>query len=1088
MSWPTINPKSHTPSAGFGLSSSLLYTPVSVPDAPVRVPNQTHPELRLFNLTNGYNAMPIIPPDLRTEFSNPLSEPISDDIFVPRTLTNYMQEESRNVGVEESGSGVGTAVYDPSVGRLFDIGLIRDRSEGFEYTQHTRKLTLRSLFNVACYVTGQERTAVGLSLMALMPAPREVERVFRLDDYAHEYALPYLPNFRTFNVLRTETTVKDVRIIPPTTDQQPNIRYPHPMAAVAERDCQTGLLVRTESDISVHRMLVDYDARLSMQSAPTNRGLVQGKLPGEDEDCAPNIVIDNSMRLPLKVRNVMDCTASRNVANWLATVRSDGALTQYIHHEEGGRFVSIKCPPLHFEEVFSPWHRVREVDLPEINAVQQHPSLLMVGNRKSLYLYASRANYYVGSLLPRNVNLFTTTVRDFQPGAASTNYANSTWLRPNDYANNRLMEHQYFVLTNRDVQWLDLRNSRTPVLSVPHNMNPQDSSLQLDMSFAGNANDGIHIATVYSEADSLATTIEFGLDAVNNVDPSGVVPSQDHPKASFEEIPVLKNLPQVFSTLQSRRTQTLRAFELPLGDASNLLKEPYDKTNIAEHPRPQINQDWQQDRRISSSRRPFTPRTASKGNPLIMGCFEFTKDYGLYLHVLGSDSTIDLDLHEDANLHAGLVRSVKAVRGPNEGIDRDRVRYYNAHAAYTHLVRDAFNRMRVPYETNPRGNPSEPIHQLGTTARLKSLKTKDLSPFGMSTVLEIEALRDDGRHYVTSIDVLFARNERIKRYNFTMHRTGLHSLIDSTYIENSKQLLYHMYRLWMRPMINRNRRVPILPSNRRLKRLRRNIQLYTGRPSLLKDSSRLREYVLKANRLGRSSIRRIFAKAANKSKPTPIWIRRRHIPVRFTSIENYKRVRDKNQNKLHKTFKHRRNFIIHRIMADIMKSCMVIESDPCEGTTGTDNDLLGILDKYVVGGRGQYGVLPELSAQTHEQLAQWDDIGPIYGPGYDHVQTYARLKGLTGRLKKATAADSTANTQEQFEAENGTLATQNFYEEEEESTQQPLPYLTSSQPSIIIPPPPVSSQSTFSLAPSSQLPRSSQRGSRRKRRRVNEGF
>ena len=223
MSWPIVNPKSHTPAAGFGLSSSLLYTPASVPEEPVRVPNQTHPELRLFNLTNGYNAMPIIPPDARIEYQSPLEGPLPEDVFVPRTLASYMEHESRNVSVDGSGN-TGNAVYDPAVGRLFDIGLIRDGLDGFEYMRHTRRQTPRSIFNVACYVTGQERTAVGLSLMTLMPARREFERIFRVDDYVHEYALPYLPSLRTFNLLRTDTPVKDVRLITPTTDHHPAAR------------------------------------------------------------------------------------------------------------------------------------------------------------------------------------------------------------------------------------------------------------------------------------------------------------------------------------------------------------------------------------------------------------------------------------------------------------------------------------------------------------------------------------------------------------------------------------------------------------------------------------------------------------------------------------------------------------------------------------------------------------------------------------------------------------------------------------------------------------------------------------------------
>jgi hypothetical protein len=1093
MSWPIVDPKSHNPAAGFGFSSSLLYTPTSVPEEPVRVPNQTHPELRLFNLTNGYNAMPIIPPDTRTEYASSLGGPLPEDVFVPRTLATYMEHESRNVSVEGSGN-TDNAVYDPAIGRLFDIGLIRDGLEGFEYMRHTRRPTPRSIFNVACYVTGQERTAVGLSLMTLMPARREFERVFRVDDYAHEYALPYLPSLRTFNLLRTDTPVKDVRLIKPTTDHQANIKFQTVMSAVEERDRQTGLLVRTESDITVHRMWVDHDTSLQMRFALSNRGLANGKLPMEDDGFEPSIVIDNSMRLPLKARNVMDCTASRNAANWLATVRSDGALTQYIHHEEGGRFVSIKCPPLHFEEVYSPWHRVREVDLPEVNVVQKHPSLLMVGNRKSLYLYASRANYYVGSILPRDMNLFTTTVRDFQPGAASTTYAHNTQLRPNDYANVRLMEHQYFVLTNREVQWLDLRNSRTPVLSVPHNMNPLDPSLQLDMSFAGNANDGLHIATVYSEADSLATTIEFGLDAVNNIDPATLLPSQTHPKASFEEVPVIKNLPQVFSTLPSRRTQTLRAFELPLGDMGNLLKEPDDRTSIM---KVRWDQNWQHDLRANNTRpsmraeRPFTPRTATKRNPLVMGCFEFTKDYGLYLHVLGSDQTINLNLHGDADVHTGLARSVKAMRGPDEGVDRDRVQYFNAHAAYTHLVRDGFNRMHVPYEYNRRDDSHESLHDPGTAVRLKRLKLKGLPPFGVRTVFEMEALRDDGCQYVTSTDHLYGRAERIQRYEFILHKTGLHSLLDGTYLENAKQLLYHLYRLWMRPLINRNRRKPLRYSSSvgRIKRVRRKLWYYTGRPSMQKDRLGAREHIIKANHMGRGEARRAITRAQRKSTFALIWIRRRHASVRFTSMENYKRARDQNKSKLHNTFKQRRNFIIHRIMADIMKSCMVVEPDLAKGAMAPDDKLLGILDKFVVGGRGQGGALPELSADTREQLAQWDDVSPVHPPGYDHHLLYSQLKGLAVRRKNFSAA---AANQGESEADGGILTQTHDEEdeEEEELTQRPLPYLSSSQPTMFIPPP-MSSQPAFSLAPSSQpssMPRSSQGGSRRKRRRVNEGF
>lgn len=1057
------------------------------------MPNQTHPELRLFNLTNGYNAMPIIPPDARIEYQSPLEGPLPEDVFVPRTLASYMEHESRNVSVDGSGN-TGNAVYDPAVGRLFDIGLIRDGLDGFEYMRHTRRQTPRSIFNVACYVTGQERTAVGLSLMTLMPARREFERIFRVDDYVHEYALPYLPSLRTFNLLRTDTPVKDVRLITPTTDHHPAARAKGAISSIEARDRLAGLLVRTESDITVHRMWVDHDMSPQMQQPLPNRGLATGKLPMEDDGFMPSIVIDNSMRLPLKARNVMDCTTSRNAANWLATVRSDGALTQYIHHEEGGQFVPIKCPPLHFEEVYSPWHRVREVDLPEFNTSQKHPSLLMVGNRKSLYLYASRANYYVGSLLPRDTNLFTTTVRDFQPGAASLTYAHNTQVRPSDYANNRLMEHQYFVLTNREVQWLDLRNSRTPVLSVPHNMNPLDPSLQLDMSFAGNANDGIHVATVYSEADNLATTIEFGLDAVNNIDPAPLVPSQSHPKASFEDVPVVKNSPQVFSTLPSRRTQTLRAFELPLGDMSNLLKEPDNRTNIM---RARWDPDWKHDFGLKVTRpakiteRPFTPRTATKRNPLVMGCFEFTKDYGLYLHVLGSDQTINLDLHGEADVHKGLVRSVKAMRGPDEGVDRDRVQYFNAHAAYTHLVRDGFNRMHIPYENNPRSDSHEPLHDPKMVVRIMSLKLKGLPPFGLRTIFEMEALRDNGCQYVTSMDHLYGRAERIKRNEFVLQKTGLHSLIDSTYLETGKQLLYHLYRLWMRPLVNRNLEKPSVYSGnvRRFKHVQRRLQCYTGRPSIQKDRLGVRKHISSENRMGHYSFQRETAKAQRKSTFAAVWIRPRHTSVRFTSMQNYKRARNQNKNKIHSTFKQRRNFIIHRIMADIMKSCLVVEPELAEDAITPDDNLLGVLDKFVVGGRGQGGALPKLSADTREQLAQWDDVGPVHAPGYDHHLMHSQVRGLAGRRRKAAAAAAAAAKQRESITEGGLLS-QTQEEEEEESTQRPLPYLSSSQPAMFIPPP-TSSQPAFTLAPSSQpssMPRSSQGGSRRKRRRVNEGF
>ncbi|KAI8135070.1 hypothetical protein DUD61_001299 [Geotrichum candidum] len=176
-------------------------------------------------------------------------------------------------------------------------------------------------------------------------------------------------------------------------------------------------------------------------------------------------------------------------------------------------------------------------------------------------------------------------------------------------------------------------------------------------------------------------------------------------------------------------------------------------------------------------------------------------------------------------------------------------------------------------------------------------------------------------------------------------------------------------------------------------------------------------------------------------------------------------------------------------MADIMKSCLVVEPELAEDAITPDDNLLGVLDKFVVGGRGQGGALPKLSADTREQLAQWDDVGPVHAPGYDHHLMHSQVRGLAGRRRKAAAAAAAAAKQRESITEGGLLS-QTQEEEEEESTQRPLPYLSSSQPAMFIPPP-TSSQPAFTLAPSSQpssMPRSSQGGSRRKRRRVNEGF
>lgn len=481
--------------------------------------------MKLYNVTNGYNCQTLIPPDTRYNNINFDRQKIPDSAedFFPATFRDYYLSESNNVQDPHRS-------YDPSITNLMDVGLIRDwRRANFDRhgsnIKELEKTRMHQYHSIAAYVTGAEKTTIAASILSL--EDHTVTRAYQAESFDSsesggimEVLLPQLQNV---SILRTDTPVKQVQIVDPTLLRQHDYTTRF-----------SGLLVRTGSDISLHR----WSYLPPKISKPANK--------------PDTIHLSNTYRLSLK-QDVSDpvvhCCHAYNSDSRIAVVRGSGALTYFSYTTTRGQWTYVKCPPLQVHETYSRWHRVKEVEHPSYG--NSMPESLLVANRKSLLLYDARANQYVGNLIP-NINTTVTSLRDFQTSAIRNLPSFER------VVNSTMGDHQYFVLLSNKVQWMDMRYPKDTLLSVPHHMDPDDPSLQLTMAYLPEKE--LHVATVYSEWSHLSTVCQFGRDYPKL--PEGSATEAEQKDKNFESLPVMPQNPRIFSTEPTKATQTLRTFAL----------------------------------------------------------------------------------------------------------------------------------------------------------------------------------------------------------------------------------------------------------------------------------------------------------------------------------------------------------------------------------------------------------------------------------------------------------------------------------------------------------------------------------------------
>lgn len=672
-------------------------------------------------MTKGYNAEPLIPPDTRyKDINTDWRDGIAfNGAYFPEDLRNYYLSESNNVLDDK-------VAYDPSISSLMDVGLIRDSVYSSDKipTGATTATRNHQYYNVAAYVTGSEKTTIAASILGLESYP--TNRAYKPDVSFDGRLNVMLPALQNISILRTETAVKQVEIIDPTAYS----RYDKNTT-----ELHSGLLVRTGSDISMHRWSYQDEGL---------KNVMEGRLQS-------TIKVENTIRLPLKMGvsdAVVHCTTTRSQCNWMALIRGSGALTTYTFRPAGD-FVFMKCPPLREGESYSKWHRVRDMD--QYTNYSITPTALLVGNRKALMLYDAKNNQYISNLIP-DINRNTTCLRDFLP--ASGRYLH--YGRQTGAVRNSSADHQYFVLTSDKVLWLDIRNPRKPILSTEHNMDSRDPSLQLAMSYLPEKE--LHVATVYSQMAPLTTVLEFGYERPPRP-PMWYNDDQEKAK-DFETLPISARNPQIFSTDPSKRTQALRVFEL--------------------HAK--------------------TVETAEgmENLPTMVGALQYTIDHGLYSHILSSDPTVELDLH-DKKQRKHPLHEIMLSRGLDDPADTSKsVEYHNFRRLYKRLC--DYRRLMANTTDDE-----------AVVARLiLDAATKELDPDSGSQAKSIITAFPDyasklGFDLATSLSGIKSILEHLNILtldgpdNFKV-KNMLPSLIDSTTVESIEEFYKYLKLIWLKPL------------------------------------------------------------------------------------------------------------------------------------------------------------------------------------------------------------------------------------------------------------------------------------------------
>lgn len=611
MSW-NHSKRAQWPETNFMHSTSLVYAPTLHPDDPLVSPYCDRPKFKFYNLTKGFNCQTVVPHDPRyTEYYSYThgipNYKRSDRELWPESLLYYLGQE---------GDALKNPLdaHDPTMGDLMDLGSISNEAKDLE--------------TVLAYVTSEDKTTIGASLLGLKTETFDKQVNKSLNNLSDDSLLDetsikgasskvkvQLPELQSFSVIRSDSAVKQLEVLDALESVRP------------------GLLVRTGLDISLHSWRYNYD----------------------EDTRDPSIFVNHTIRLPLKQsgsRPVVDCTTSRTAPNWISTIRSDGSLTQYFYVEGSAKFAPVKCPSFHFSETLSYWHRISEVYLPSslrTDGRSNDPGLLMVGNRKSVRLFNTLQNRYIADMHPKEMKLRLENIADFKPASSRT--LDKTF---DGSRNGVLTDYQYFLLTGDDVMWMDLRHSSKPILSSKHMMNAQDPSLRLNMSYCGDENNGFHLATVYSQAVSTTSILEFGRETPLQV-PEWEGQQFKKDLKEFEKLPIVYNDVQTFHTHLGRRTQSLKLVQLPAFASE------------------------------TASNMNFSSEGPSK-DVIALGAFEFSLDNGLYFHVLANDSSINVDLSKSKS-SSRFIEKVTALRSPQDPNDASLVpNYHNLRDLYTSMA------------------------------------------------------------------------------------------------------------------------------------------------------------------------------------------------------------------------------------------------------------------------------------------------------------------------------------------------------------------------------------------------------------------
>lgn len=920
----------------------------------------------------------LVPPDTRyevahSEWRSNLSSSRAPGTYFPENICDYYQQESNNVHDNKFS-------YDPSVGSLMDVGLLRDAKfinpssavRGFLTSQKARQY-----HNVVAYVTGPERTTIAASILELNPYP--VSRAYQSDhgpDSSRGNLDVLLPAFHNVSILRTETPVKQLEILNPTVRSS---------GGLSHSDYRSGLMVRTSSDICLHRWTYDGpDASLTEDAAKKSQ-----------LDSPSSIVLDSTIKLPLKVGvsdPVVHCTSTSAQANWIATMRGSGALTLYLYRDVKNNFQVVKCPPLREGQSYSKWHRVRDID--QHYYIVRGPRCLMTGNRKALMLFDLNSNQYVSNLLP-DLNPMNTSLQDFTTCAPKSRMSPGTsdkWISSE-------FDYQYFVLTSEKVMWMDLRMSKRPILSAVHHMNSQDPSLQLSMSYMSKKQ--AHVATVYSELSQASTILEFGLENPPNA-PSWYKGDKEKVK-NFESLPVSLRDPQVFLTEPSKRTQTLRLFELPMAvlDTARLQNKSKNESK---------NESGNESKNDSKSESKNGPKSQStkgqKGDPkneqknesndeeepvLFMGAFQYTLDHGLYSHVLGTDPTINLDLHDKKPARENVLHQVKLSRGAEDLNDSViPPKNYNLRKAYKRLF--DFRQFNNDEKSNDEIEVARVLRD--TVVKQYEMKQENGGKGSnfWKTASDYEPLL--GLNLATTISELNQVMERFQGMSLTFTeehnlvldtKNVLHSLVDSTTVESADELKKYLELLWIKPLAGFA--PPTELEKAVLETLQRNGQLSnqnlkhhlvlphprisrSSKYRALVDLNKRRQPKINMKKLAKPSSKPGPSKNPNNPNtnisPLKWYRRRRPINIAKRSVV-FKRV---NHNSV---FMEQRKNIVEHIAVQVYAACLLLriereeEVANTQESVGLDDQFLSPLKKY-----GRTLNVKSLSPETQQVLAAWD--------------------------------------------------------------------------------------------------------------------